>query len=183
MKTARGVFGSKAYSEFDMVNANAYAFASYNEKMKYLFPNGIPTSAGEVGKYIVTVAVPITTKDGEKKTQNVRIHRALADELVYVLQMAQYSGFKAYEVQGYVWRSARGSDVISMHALGCAVDINTAENPMLSLGQVDYWRERTNEYSILEDGILVYTFKSIGWGWGGDWKTKKDFMHFSYTGL
>jgi hypothetical protein len=28
----------------------------------------------------------------------------------------------------------------------------------------------------------VQAFSSIGWGWGGDYRSKKDWMHFSSTG-
>jgi hypothetical protein len=28
----------------------------------------------------------------------------------------------------------------------------------------------------------VLAFRSIGWGWGGDFSAKKDWMHFSSTG-
>jgi D-alanyl-D-alanine carboxypeptidase len=30
--------------------------------------------------------------------------------------------------------------------------------------------------------VVVTSFKAIGWGWGGDWHTLKDYMHFSLTG-
>jgi hypothetical protein len=30
--------------------------------------------------------------------------------------------------------------------------------------------------------IVVRAFARIGWGWGGDWTTIKDYMHFSATG-
>jgi hypothetical protein len=31
------------------------------------------------------------------------------------------------------------------------------------------------------DGV-VGAFAGIGWTWGGDWKTLKDWMHFSLSG-
>jgi hypothetical protein len=32
-------------------------------------------------------------------------------------------------------------------------------------------------------GLLVRAFRSIGWGWGGDWSgSVKDYQHFSSTG-
>ena len=30
--------------------------------------------------------------------------------------------------------------------------------------------------------VVVRSFAAIGWGWGGDWRTLKDYMHFSLTG-
>jgi hypothetical protein len=29
---------------------------------------------------------------------------------------------------------------------------------------------------------LVRAFAAIGWGWGGDWATVKDYQHFSASG-
>jgi len=29
---------------------------------------------------------------------------------------------------------------------------------------------------------VVRAFENIGWGWGGNWSTIKDYMHFSLTG-
>jgi hypothetical protein len=31
-------------------------------------------------------------------------------------------------------------------------------------------------------GPVVRAFASIGWAWGGDWRTLKDYQHFSLTG-
>jgi hypothetical protein len=30
--------------------------------------------------------------------------------------------------------------------------------------------------------VVVRSFASIGWSWGGTWRTIKDYMHFSLTG-
>jgi hypothetical protein len=30
--------------------------------------------------------------------------------------------------------------------------------------------------------VVVRAFAGIGWGWGGDWHSLKDYMHFSLTG-
>jgi hypothetical protein len=29
---------------------------------------------------------------------------------------------------------------------------------------------------------VTEAFDAIGWGWGGDWRTVSDWMHFSATG-
>ena len=29
---------------------------------------------------------------------------------------------------------------------------------------------------------VVAAFRSIGWGWGGNWTGTKDYMHFSVNG-
>ena len=32
------------------------------------------------------------------------------------------------------------------------------------------------------DDVVVRAFARIGWTWGGDWDTLKDYMHFSLSG-
>lgn len=155
--------------------------------LKALFPNGIPTTKEGIMKYLTTVEVPITRKDGTKGTTTVTIHKDVAQDLKNVLQRAQDAGFKVYGISGFTWRNVAHSSKMSQHALGLAVDINVTENYCVypSTGQVDagsFWDPSRSEYSIPKDGVLVKAFKSIGWGWGGDWKSKKDYMHFSATG-
>ena len=155
-------------------------------KLSDLFPDGIPTTKEGIQKYLVTIKVPITKKNGTKTTANVTVHKGIADNLRDVLQKAQDGGFKVYEVQGFSWRKVSGSSTMSQHSLGLAVDINVKENYCVyPNGKVDagsYWKPGVDEYSIPKDGVLVKAFKSIGWGWGGDWSSKKDYMHFSFTG-
>ena len=46
------------------------------------------------------------------------------------------------------------------------------------------YRDRTlrREGMIHPGDVVVRSFAAIGWGWGGDWRTLKDYMHFSLTG-
>ena len=161
-------------------------------KMKDIYPNGIPASREEIMKDIITVSVPITTKSGNKTNANVQLHKKVADQVKSVLQKTQNSGFVVYEVQGLrdwnrcVKDSGGKTSKMSQHCFGLAVDINVNENYCVyPNGKVDagsYWRPGSDPYSIPKNGVLVNSFKGIGWGWGGDWSSKKDYMHFSYTG-
>ena len=153
-------------------------------KLKDVFPDGLPTTSKEMEQYLVSVDVPITTKKGVKTTKKVRLHRAVADQVVRALQKAQDGGFKVYDVQTYAWRSMTESSKMSVHAYGLAVDINVAENPYISGTKTvgSKYDPKNNEYSIPAGGVLVNAFYAEGWGWGGDWNSKKDYMHFSYNG-
>lgn len=156
-------------------------------KLEDIFPDGIPTTQEGIRKYLTTIQVPITKKNGTKTTAPVTIHRAVAEDLKNVLQKAQDGGFKVYSIGGFSWRNVAHSSKMSQHALGLAVDINVTENYCVypDTGKIDagsFWDPSRSEYSIPKDGVLVKAFKSIGWGWGGDWKSKKDYMHFSFTG-
>jgi D-alanyl-D-alanine carboxypeptidase len=81
-----------------------------------------------------------------------------------------------------------GTGSWSMHAYGRAVDLNPVENPYVGCGRTrDRAARRYLDRSRLRRGMVtpavVQAFRSIGWGWGGDWSgSTKDYMHFSATG-
>jgi hypothetical protein len=81
-----------------------------------------------------------------------------------------------------------GSGSWSNHAYGHAVDINPVENPYVGCGMTrDPASARYIDRSRLRKGMVtpavVRAFRSIGWGWGGEWSGEtKDYMHFSTTG-
>ena len=81
-----------------------------------------------------------------------------------------------------------GTGSWSEHAYGEAVDLNPIENPYVGCGRT---RKRASlpylNRSHLRRGMVtpavVQAFRSIGWGWGGDWTgSTKDYMHFSASG-
>lgn len=82
-----------------------------------------------------------------------------------------------------------GSGRWSEHALGKAIDINPLVNPYISGSTVippagveylDRGDVRTG--MITRDGPVVGAFRFVGWGWGGDWSSVKDYQHFSMGG-
>lgn len=167
---------------------------SNEKKIDYLFPNGVPKSESELKKYLVDVTVPITTKSGKKTTTKVTIHKAIAGDLKAALQAAQDEGFAVYEVGGY---RTFGTDeagkvksvglVYSQHCYGLAVDINVNENcyksPANAPCSVGKLYSTSNKYSIKKSGALYKSFINNGWGWGGEWSSLKDYMHFSFFGV
>jgi hypothetical protein len=87
-------------------------------------------------------------------------------------------------------RRVPGTTAWSQHAYGLAVDINPFENPEVQDGTVDppaaaAWADRTRSSpAMITHGDAVWrAFSAIGWPWGGDWKSPKDYQHFSATGL
>ena len=76
----------------------------------------------------------------------------------------------------------------SNHAYGYAIDLNPVENPYVGCGRSrDKASARYIDRSRLRRGMVtpavVQAFRSIGWGWGGDWSGEtKDYMHFSTNG-
>ncbi len=80
--------------------------------------------------------------------------------------------------------------VLSQHAYGLAIDINPLENPyvrgdgtVLRRAAAPFRDRSRNKRGMIHPGdVVVRSFAAIGWGWGGDWHSLKDYMHFSSTG-
>lgn len=77
----------------------------------------------------------------------------------------------------------------SQHAYGRAIDINPVENPYIGpwgvsppngAGYVD--RSPLRPGMIGPNGPVVQAFERIGWGWGGTWRSTKDYQHVSANG-
>ena len=77
----------------------------------------------------------------------------------------------------------------SMHAYGLAIDLNPFQNPYKNGSLVvpelsgSYLDRSQHLPGMVHHGDLVWTaFHDIGWGWGGDWSSLKDYTHFSANG-
>ena len=78
----------------------------------------------------------------------------------------------------------------SQHAYGMAVDINPRENPEIAGAVIDptiaarYANRSLHAKGMSHPGdIVVRAFRAVGWSWGGDWHSLKDYHHFSANGL
>jgi hypothetical protein len=91
--------------------------------------------------------------------------------------------------ESFACRPVRGQKSWSQHAYGLAVDVNPFQNPYHK-GQIvlpelatDYLHRADVRPGMAQpQGVVVKAFAAIGWKWGGDYRTLKDFMHFSATG-
>lgn len=82
-----------------------------------------------------------------------------------------------------------GSDNLSLHSYGLAIDINPLYNPYIRKvdGETVVSPENGTEYAdrsldcdyyISKGDICYEAFISRGFTWGGDWKNSKDYQHF-----
>lgn len=87
------------------------------------------------------------------------------------------------------FRFISGTNRISKHGLGLAVDINTLYNPYVKVRDgkttvepataVKYTdREKVFPYKINEGDLCYKLFIEHGFEWGGHWKSVKDYQHF-----
>jgi len=108
--------------------------------------------------------------------KSIKVNRAVASSLLRVLTeildkcdhiQANVANIGANQFGGcYADRMIRGSSKnISNHAFGAAIDIDPDRNPLGA---------KTGKMS----PIVINAFKREGWLWGGDYKGRKDWMHF-----
>lgn len=89
----------------------------------------------------------------------------------------------------YNCRPTRGSAQWSEHARGLAVDLNPFHNPYVrgdvilpELAGAYADRSAHRPGMIQPDDVVTRAFADIGWHWGGQWRSLKDYMHFSASG-
>jgi D-alanyl-D-alanine carboxypeptidase len=86
-------------------------------------------------------------------------------------------------------RLVAGTSRWSEHAYGRAIDINPVENPYVAgshvsppAGRAYVDRSQPRPGVIRAGDVVVRTFAQLGWGWGGNFTTAKDYQHFSASG-
>jgi hypothetical protein len=89
----------------------------------------------------------------------------------------------------FACRPVRGQKAWSQHAYGLAVDVNPFQNPyhrgnvvLPELATSYLERGDVRAGMIRPDGPVVRAFASVGWPWGGEYRSLKDYMHFSANG-
>lgn len=130
-------------------------------------------------------------------TQAVDIFRSLHDARFPIEQMRVID---AYEIElhptgdfndttSFVCRPAVGSNSWSQHAFGTAIDMNPFHNPYLKgdlvlpeLASAYTDRSAVRPGMIVAGDVVTAAFGDIGCGWGGNWNSLKDWMHFSLSG-
>ncbi|HEX6194860.1 MAG TPA: M15 family metallopeptidase [Jiangellaceae bacterium] len=136
------------------------------------------------------------------------VNQSVADEIVGVFEQLYEARFPIEEMRvvdapeldapptgdgnnttAFVCRPTTLSDSWSEHAYGMAVDLNPFHNPyqrgdavLPELAGAYLDRERDLPGMITQGDIVTEAFAAIGWGWGGEWSTLKDWMHFSAAG-
>jgi hypothetical protein len=91
--------------------------------------------------------------------------------------------------ESFACRPVRGQKAWSQHAYGLAVDVNPFQNPYhkgqvvlpeLATAYLD--RAQARPGMVQPGGPVVPAFAAIGWPWGGNYHSLKDYMHFSANG-
>jgi hypothetical protein len=96
-----------------------------------------------------------------------------------------HASISANNTSGFNYRLVAGTDGMSKHALGNAIDINPNLNPYIypkhEIPAIQYpYAPHDPEVpgTIVEDNIAVQAFDAHGWEWGGRWADGPDHQHF-----
>lgn len=152
--------------------------------------------------------------DGREKDGELICNKAIAQDMVEIFYelyqsdyqieqirlVDEYSGDDTLSMMDnntscFNYRVVDGTDNLSKHAYGLAIDINPFYNPYIVFGRnedgSDYIspagseiyadRSRSFAYKIDETDLCYRLFKEHGFTWGGDWNSCKDYQHFQKT--
>ncbi len=163
-----------------------------------------PVTVDELG-YVTVSHVGF---DNEYHTGELLVNAAWAEEVVGVFEKLHAAAFPIEQMRiirleeidapptgdwndttSFVCRPAVGNSSWSQHAYGLAVDVNPFHNPYLKgdlvlpeLASVYTDRDNLRPGMIEAGDTVVEAFAELGWAWGGNWTTLKDWMHFSASG-
>jgi hypothetical protein len=145
---------------------------------------------------------------GRVRTGRVIVHRDAAADVLSVLRRlyaarfplrrmvpvdayggSDFRSIEADNTSAFNCRYVVGTRRWSEHAYGRAIDVNPIENPFVSGGRTSHpasvsFLERTpcRAGMACPGNTLVRAFAAIGWAWGGEWASVKDYQHFSASG-
>jgi len=169
---------------------------------------GCPVGIDELRR----VQVDYWNLHGDVRSGTLIVHQTVADDVLWVFSRLFDAGFPIHRIAlppayrpplpddrlstrnltaAFNCRPATESPgSVSEHSYGWAIDINPLLNPYVrSDGSVlrravrpFVDRSRHVPGMIHAGDVVVRSFARIGWEWGGDWVTLKDYMHFSLSG-
>jgi hypothetical protein len=122
---------------------------------------------------------------GELDADGFRIARM---EPVEHFRGSDDASMAANNTSAFNCRQVTGGTRFSDHSYGRAIDINPVQNPYVRGSTVlpDAGRGYLDRSDVRPGMLLrpggVDAFDRIGWGWGGDYATLKDYQHLSLTG-
>ena len=143
---------------------------------------------------------------GNSKTGELVCHHGIATDVAEIFEQLYHAHYPIERVElidrygaddersmtanntsAFNFRRIAGSQKLSNHSYGRAIDINPLYNPCVSQGgkRIEpvagrkYANRSKNFVYKIERGDLCYQlFKAHGFRWGGDWRTLKDYQHF-----
>lgn len=120
--------------------------------------------------------VTITLNSGKRVT----VAREVAGQFKGFLDELEASGYRINSSGGYANRqNVNNPKYKSKHALGYAIDINPSKNPNIRGASREARAKNPTKYTDMPIETVQRLAKKWSIGWGYNWKTISDAMHFS----
>lgn len=139
--------------------------------------------------------------DDRRHKGQLVVHRDIASGLLELFALMEEQGFPIARVvpiscfgwcdeasmaadnsSAFNYRFIAGTDRLSRHALGYAVDINPWENPVIypdgRISPAGAIRQPDKPGTFTKDHPVVLAFHDREWHWGGEFSHVRDYHHF-----
>ncbi|HEX5797667.1 MAG TPA: M15 family metallopeptidase [Candidatus Saccharimonadales bacterium] len=150
----------------------------------------------EIADQLILIEVPFINFEGKSKTGKLVVNKDLAGEIKEIFRQAKSLDFPIEKMNpfgdkdratttnntsSFNYRPISGTEKMSEHSYGRAIDINPLLNPYygrkgVSPKGASY--DRTKPGTLTADSKIVQLFEARGWEWLGRQKEYPDYMHF-----
>lgn len=161
-----------------------------------------PEAPAAILDALVALSVPYIGFDGSEHTGVMVVHQDLAQDVRELFDEMRQQRFPLQSVlpasdprfawndekmmaannaSGFNYRTIAGTDRLSYHAYGRAIDLNPALNPYIRDGRIEppgATYDLNAPGTIGPDSFIVKFLESRGWVWGGRWTEPIDYQHF-----
>lgn len=190
------------YIDFDsMFTIDNISDSTLNRMIGKSYPENCEIAIDDL-RYLI---IPHYDGNGYIKIGELVCNKEVADDFIYLFRelfkhkypiekMALIDNYDADDTKSmeanntsaFNYRVISGTDKLSKHAYGMAIDINPLYNPCVRDTKVspvtaERFADRTKQHKyMLTKNDLVYKIlhDELGFTWGGDWENCKDYQHY-----
>lgn len=155
----------------------------------------------EIIQKLCIINVKYYSFDGKLHSGQLVVNQAVKDEIIELFQLIEQNKFpigKAIPIVKYGWddnksmednntssfnyRNIAGTDRLSKHSYGLAIDINPLQNPVVypdgKMVPKKAKYDLKSKGTLSDTSFIVKFLKAKGWRWGGEFQQYKDYHHF-----
>lgn len=158
------------------------------------------TIPASVKNNLVLIEVQYYSFDEKLHQGQLLVHKSVVKDLKEIFEIIKEIKFpinKAVPIVKYGWndeasmlanntscfnyRKQKGTNIISYHSKGLAIDINPFLNPHIKNDKsipTGAIYDKTKPGTLTASSQVVKEFKKRGWHWGGNWRSSNDYQHF-----
>jgi uncharacterized protein (DUF2345 family) len=114
---------------------------------------------------------PLATIKTKKRGLTAQVAAVFQENFQGFIDELEATGYEIKVIGGYAFRNAIGQSSFSYHASGAAIDINPSTN--------GYYKPKRTPNPTDMPANTGDIARKWGLGWGGEWRTASDAMHFS----